>query len=290
MTEPSPSRVVITGASGRVGRVIAAEIAARHDAVGVDLTPGPQTQVIADFTDARAMREVLQGARAVVHVAALHVPDMDQQGREAFERVNVAGTRQLLELAGAAGVREFVYTSTTSIYGHALVPTDRAVWVTEALTPRPRDIYDETKLAAEQLCREAARHGMRVTVLRFSRCFPEPWPEFALYRCYRGVDPRDVAQAHVLSIGRLGDDFAVCNVSAATPFHRDDCELLWRDAPTVLRLRVPRLVEAFAARGWPLPARIDRVYVIEQAKRVLGYRPIGNVDAVLAQLPPADVN
>lgn len=286
MTEATPSRVVITGASGRVGRVIAAEIAARHEAVGVDLAPGPQTQVIADFTDAHAMREVLRGARAVVHVASLHVPDLDKRDRADFERVNVAGTRQLLELAGAAGVREFIYTSTTSIYGDALVPSDRAVWVTEALTPRPRDIYDETKLAAEQLCRDAARAGMRVTVLRFSRCFPEPWPEFALYRCYRGVDARDVAQAHVLSIGRLGDAFALCNVSAATPFHRDDCEPLWRDAPAVLRLRVPELVAAFSVRGWPLPARIDRVYVIEQAKRVLGYRPKGNVDSVLAQLPP----
>jgi nucleoside-diphosphate-sugar epimerase len=53
----------------------------------------------------------------------------------------------LLEAALENGAKRFVYTSTTSLYGHAMVSPEKAVWVTERLVPQPRDIYDVTKIA-----------------------------------------------------------------------------------------------------------------------------------------------
>ena len=54
---------------------------------------------------------------------------------------------------------------------------------------------------------------------------------------------------------------------------RDDVHLLRHDAPAVLRRRAPELVEAFARRGWPLPAGIDRVCDPARAIAALGWRP-----------------
>ena len=94
-----------------------------------------------------------------------------------------------------------MYTSTTSLYGDAMLPADgAAAWVDESLAPQPRDVYDETKLAAEEACREAARAGLACTSLRMSRCFPEEPRLVAIYRLYRGVDAEDVAQAHELAL------------------------------------------------------------------------------------------
>jgi UDP-glucose 4-epimerase len=71
--------------------------------------------------------------------------------------VNVNGTQLLLDAARRFGVKRFVFTSTTSVYGNAMKSDRTAVWVTESLAPQPRDVYDETKLAAEALCREATK-------------------------------------------------------------------------------------------------------------------------------------
>jgi hypothetical protein len=51
------------------------------------------------------------------------------------------------------------------------------------------------------------------------------------------------------------------------------CASYWRDAPTVLKARVPGIADLYAARGWTLPERIDRVYVIAHAEQRLGYQP-----------------
>ena len=128
-------------------------------------------------------------------------------------------------------------------------------------------------LDAEQLCRDAFSPSFSTAALRFSRCFPEPTPLMALYRLYRGVDARDVAEAFSLSLTAHFAQFEAINISGETPFQQDDCERLRLDASEVLRLRAPELVEEFSRRQWPLPASIDRVYVIEKAKALLGYRP-----------------
>ena len=67
------------------------------------------------------------------------------------------------------------------------------------------------------------------------------------------------------------------------PVSTADAQALWRDAPAVLAERVPALVAAFAARDWPLPTRIDRVYDASAAQRELGWRPAHGWNEVLAQ-------
>lgn len=267
-------RVLVTGSSGRIGGAIAARLALNHRVIGFDLRQGPLTAVTGDLRDTALLARQLPGVDAVVHTAALHVPDLAARTAQEFREINVDATRRLLQACGEAGVSRFVYTSTTSLYGDAMLPQGAAVWVTEGLTPRPRDIYDETKLAAEEACREAARAGLACTALRMSRCFAEDPRLVAIYRLYRGVDAQDVAQAHELALAASAGPFAVYNVSAPPPFRESDCGRLLADAAAVVQERVPWAAAEFARRGWKLPASIDRVYVVDRAITGLGYRPV----------------
>jgi len=268
-------RVLVTGSSGRIGGAIATRLSLRHHVTGVDLRPGPMTTAIADVSDTRQLATLCAGADAVVHTAALHVPDLAARCEQDFREVNVRATRRLLQACGEAGVARFVYTSTTSLYGDALLPlAGAAVWVTEELAPRPRDVYDETKLAAEAACADAARNGLPCVSLRMSRCFDEEARLIAIYRLYRGVDADDVAQAHELALASEREDFEIYNVSAPSPFVVADCRRLLEDAASVLLERHPWAEAEFARRAWLLPRSIDRVYVVDKAITGLGYRPL----------------
>ncbi len=177
-------RVLVTGAAGLVGSGLAALLRRDRDVVGLDLRPGAEVALLADI----ARPPPLAGFAAVVHVAALHAPHVGRVPDAEFRAVNVEATERLLDAALAAGIGRFVFTSTTSLHGHALEPRDgRAAWIDEAVPPEPRDVYDETKLAAEALVRAS---GLSHAILRMSRCFPEPLPEMAVHRLHRHRPPR----------------------------------------------------------------------------------------------------
>ena len=156
----------------------------------------------------------MKGVTAVLHAATLHKPHVATHSRQDFVDVNVTGTLNLLEEAAAAGVTAFVFTSTTSVFGDALVPPpgEPAAWVTEDVIPVPKNIYGVTKAAAEDLCQLFARnHSLRVIVLRTSRFFPEEDDNRAIREgyadanvkanefLYRRVDIEDVVSAHLLA-------------------------------------------------------------------------------------------
>lgn len=273
-------RVLVTGAAGLIGSAVAARLGREHDVVGLDLNPGSQVALLANCLDEADWRHRVSRVDAIVHIAALHAPHVGRRSDRDFRRSNVEATSRLLDFAISTGARHFVLTSTTSLYGHALDAEDRAVWVNEQLEPQPRDIYDETKLEAERLVASAGG-SMTVTSLRMSRCFPEPAELMAAYRLYRGIDRRDVAEAHALALGRNGPP-ATYVISATTPFPRSDAEELLHKAPAVIERRCPGLIERMAAEGWRLPSSIDRVYDSSLAQRELGFHPRYGVDACLA--------
>ncbi len=276
-------KIVVTGSAGRVGHAIHARLAREHEVVGFDEQPSPTTDVVARLQDVVALRRLVQNADAIVHVAALHAPHVGIRPDVDFERVNVEATDALTRIAIAAGVRRIIFTSTTALYGSGGI--DAAEWVDEDTVPRPKTIYHRTKIAAEQLLEKAAaEHGLAVTALRMSRCFAEPAPLMAAYRLHRGVDARDVAEAHALALEWEGAGFRRFVISGATPFRREDAAALATHAPEVLTRRAPELVAAFAARGWNLPAAIDRVYDPARARAGLGWTPRYGFEEVLGEL------
>lgn len=165
-------KVLVTGASGRVRRAIYIRLCSGHAVLGYDQAPSSTADIVASLEDTDRLRRALEGVNAVVHTAALHAPHVGLCSEAEFERVHVHCTAELLRLSLAAGIRRFVFTSTTALYGAAATPPGQAGWTAEDTVPQPRTIYHRTKLQAENLLEAAAGRGeLEVTVLRMSRCF-----------------------------------------------------------------------------------------------------------------------
>src|SRR3981189_1572024 len=164
--------------------------------------------------------------------------------------------------------RSFVYTSTTSVFGDALVPPPGApaAWITEDVTPAPKNIYGATKTAAEDLCQLFHRNqGLACVVLRTSRFFPEDDENNEGREAfsdenvkvneylYRRVDIDDVVSAHLLAAERAPNlGFRKYIVSATTPFRREDLERLRVDAPAVVGERVPDYEDVYRGLNWKM--------------------------------------
>jgi UDP-glucose 4-epimerase len=288
----------VTGSAGHLGEAVGRVLGEEEwEVVGLDLRPSPFTTVIGSVADPDVLRRSLVGVDAVIHGATLHQPHLRSHHHREFVETNVTGTTLLLEAAVAAGVRRFVYTSTTSAFGAALLPPPGApaVWVDEDLVPVARNVYGVTKVAAEDLCRLAHRdHGLPVVVLRVARFFPEPDEEFGAYPdgnvkanefLYRRVDLEDVVSAHRCALERAPSiGFGRFVVSATTPFSPGDTAALALDAPAVVRRLFPDQEAEYRRRGWSMFPRIDRVYDNARARRVLGWAPRHDFRSVLDSL------
>ena len=269
-------------------------------ALGLDLIPSPFTDAVGSICDREFVRHHLKGVQAIIHAATLHKPHVATHPNQDFVETNLTGTLILLEEAMTAGVQTFVFTSTTSAFGSALTPAPGApaAWITEDVVPVPRNIYGVTKLAAENLCELFHRQQRLATVvLRTSRFFPEADDDATIRdlsavpnaqaneMLNRRVDLEDVVRAHLLAVERAPEiGFGRYIISASTPFTRADLGELRTDAPAVVHRLFPDCAAAFAARGWRLFPRIDRVYVNDQARANLGWRPKYDFPHVLACL------
>jgi nucleoside-diphosphate-sugar epimerase len=294
-------KTLVTGSAGHLGEALVRTLrGANREAVGLDVLSSPFTAEVGSIVERAFVRRCMKGVEVVLHAATLHKPHVATHSRQDFVDVNVTGTLNLLEEAAAAGVKSFVFTSTTSVFGDALVPPPGApaAWITEDVMPVPKNIYGVTKAAAEDLCRLFHRnHGLSCIVLRTSRFFPEPDDDETVRTAYadenvkaneylsRRVDIEDAVSAHLLAAERApAIGFGRYIVSATTPFLPRDLALLRLDAPDVLRRRVPAWAAEYARRGWTMFASLDRVYVNERARRELGWSPRHDFVRVIRRL------
>jgi UDP-glucose 4-epimerase len=293
--------ILVTGSCGHLGEALMRQLRARGRAArGLDILASPFTDYVGSICDRDIVRKALKGVQAVVHAATLHKPHLATHSAQEFVDTNVSGTLVLLEEALAAGVRSFIYTSTTSAFGAALRPAAGApaAWITEDDRPVPRNIYGVTKVAAEDLCELFhRRHAMPVIILRTSRFFPEPDddPDIrgrydaanaqANELLYRRADIADIVEAHLLAIEKArAIGFGRYIVSATTPFREGDLAMLRHGAADVVRGLFPDCDALYAARGWSLFPEVDRVYVNSRARQALGWQPRYDFAHVLACL------
>lgn len=157
------SRILITGASGFVGRALLPVLAPRHRLVLAQRRTGGQPPVadaehrlVGDIGPETDWSAALRGVDAVVHLAAhVHVDDARADPALAM-RVNCAGTLRLAEAARRAGISRFVYLSSVKVNGET---SDDAPF-REDDAPRPEGAYARSKWAAEQgLAALAAKGG-----------------------------------------------------------------------------------------------------------------------------------
>lgn len=294
-------KILVTGSAGHLGEALMRTLRdGQHEAVGIDIQPSPFTREVGSIADRAFVARVMKGVDAVLHTATLHKPHVITHTRQDFVDTNISGTLNLLEEAVAQRVKSFVFTSTTSVFGDAMAPPagEPAVWVTEDLKPKPKNIYGVTKTAAEDLCELFHRdHGLGCVVLRTSRFFPEDDDEPAkrdnfnddnmklVEYLYRRVDIEDAVDAHLLAMERASAiGFARYIITATTPFTLDDLPELNVNAPSVVARYFPDVDAVLATRGWRIFPRIDRVYVNARARQALGWQPKYGFAEMLARI------
>ena len=137
------------GSAGHLGEALVRTLAPDNEVVGLDVIDSPFTQVVGTITERAIVASCMGGVDFVLHTATLHKPHLLTHTRQQFIDTNLTGTLHLLEAAAQAGVKGFVYTSTTSTFGRALTPleSDPTAWIEEHVTPVPKNIYGVTKTA-----------------------------------------------------------------------------------------------------------------------------------------------
>jgi dihydroflavonol-4-reductase len=277
--------VYVSGATGFVGSHVARELREQ----GADVRDER-----VDLLDPSALERAVDGCEVVVHVAALYSYDASPTE---IERVNVDGTRNLLQAARGKQVRRFLFTSTAGTCGP--VPGRPA---TEEDEPPARELtvpYKRTKLAAERLARAAGAIVVNPTT-PIGEGDRKPTPTGRMIAGVATgriqgfvatglnvVDVRDVARGHALALerGQPGERYLLGG--ADLPLEELFAAIADLAGRTRPRIRVPYAVAQVAGRaGLANPdevklARLPMYFTWEKARVRLGYAP-GPVEPALA--------
>lgn len=270
-------KVVVTGGAGRLARVVIDDLVAQNVSVlAVDSVRPEKLRcrfVRADLTDAGAVYDVVRGADAVLHLAAVPGPTIETAS--VTFRNNVLSTFHVAEAAANLGVRRLVFASSVFALGwhdDPLAYWPRYIPVDEAHPLTPFEAYGLSKATGEEICAQASRRsGMAVVSLRIMNVIPPegyqglPWPVPTDERPTRFVmwpwiDVRDAATACRLALlGSTTGYEAIYVAAAETRFDAPTRDLIQRVAPQV------EIRGALAGRS--------SVISLEKARRLLGFAP-----------------
>lgn len=298
-------KVLITGSAGHLGEALVRTLRQlQYEVIGIDIIHSPFTTHVGSIVDRSFVQQCMQGVQTVYHAATLHKPHVVTHSPQQFVDTNITGTLNLLQEAVAASVQQFIFTSTTSVFGDALIPPPGlpAAWITEAVTPVPKNIYGVTKAAAENLCQLYYRNfKLPCLILRTSRFFPEEDDHRDMRTAFaddnlkaneflfRRVELEDAVSAHLQAAERARTiGFGIYIISATSPFRPGDLALLRTNTPAVVEQYIPDYKAVYDSRGWKMHPAIDRVYVNEKARLELGWQPKYDFRHIIDRLKAGD--
>jgi nucleoside-diphosphate-sugar epimerase len=157
-------RVLVTGSTGYIGQQVALVAAGKgyqvhallRDCNSLLRPVHPNIHYFkGDLTDPKSITAAAQGCEAVLHAAAL--AQLWNKDRKLFYKVNVEGTKNMLEAARDQGVKKFVFTSTCGVLGPSY--TEPVCEDDPRRTAFEND-YEISKYCAEEVVREYARSGL----------------------------------------------------------------------------------------------------------------------------------
>lgn len=224
--------ILVTGGAGHLGNVLVRTLLEKGEKVRVLVLPGEDVSslegldfetVEGNILDPVQLRKAMQGVDLVYHMAALVAITSDKY--DLMYKVNVEGTRNVIEACRDMGVRRLVYTSSI----HALGRPEEGTTVDETVEfdqVNPAGAYDRTKAIASGLVQEAAKNGLDAVIVLptgvigpndFRRsemgemllAWMQQKPSISTDGAFDFVDVRDVAEGHILaaSLGRSGEAY-----------------------------------------------------------------------------------
>jgi nucleoside-diphosphate-sugar epimerase len=267
-------RIVVTGGSGKAGRAVVAELQVHdYNVIDVDVAasrdPDAPT-LVADLTDLGAVYDVLHGADALVHLAAIPAPNVLPDG-ETF-RINMMSTYNVFTAAVKLGLSRVVWASSETLIG---IPFDREqpryAPIDERHPRLPEFHYALSKLAGEVVAEQFTRwSGIPFVALRYSNVmephdydrFPsfQDDPRIRRWNLWGYVDARDVGQ-----VTRLALETETAGAEAFLVAAADTC---------MIRTSAELMAEVYPEV--PLRRTLDgneTLLSIDKARRMLGYEP-----------------
>jgi UDP-glucuronate 4-epimerase len=294
--------ILVTGGAGLIGRHLVDTLLARGNAVTVldnfdpfyprsikeDNIAGARRHqacrvVEGDLRDLDALRQSLKGPfDVIVHLAAKAGVRPSIEDPIAYQDVNVRGTQNLLQLAREWGTPQFVFASSSSVYG----VNPRVPWSEEDHVLQPISPYASTKVSGELLGHVYSHlYGMRFIALRFFTVYgPRQRPDLAITKFARlMLEDRPIP---VFGDGSTRRDYTyvediVGGIVSAVDYAQSPYEVinLGNNQTVTLREMIGGLERALG-----ISARIERLpeqpgdvpqtwASVEKAGRLLGYAP-----------------
>jgi len=283
-------RILITGASGTIGRFLTARLASEGHQM-IALGRKRADDIVSDFSryDLSEPSPRLPEANALVHCALHHEPGKFRGGEgqdpDLFRKLNVEGTAALFQAAKAAGCRKAVFLSSRAVYGDAR----RGETLVESDEPAPDSLYGQVKLDGERTLEELTDAHFSGVALRVTGVYGAPpgmtdhkWSGlFETFRAGGNVETRcatevhgdDLADAVARVLRTDGNGFDVFNVSDFLLDRRDLLALISDRAGTDTNLperatSVPGVMDTSRLRrlGWK-PGGLERLRAFINACR-----------------------
>jgi nucleoside-diphosphate-sugar epimerase len=255
--------VVVTGAGGNAGQAVSRLVAEAGFKLRMAdmVAPAPDIAMLGEFVrcDTRTPTDVqraVEGADAVVHLAAWHSAHRPPVSDATIFAVNVDGTFNVLQACRAEGAGAVVFASSMA-YGWG-------------------SVYSVTKVIGEELCRaHREMTGASVAMLRYHEFIPAPYLEFGPRLLRNGVDRSDVAAATLAALRATVERRVELFCTIVHTDHGMPPEVVEdfrRLGPQWCEEQLPGargLIEKYALN---LPERVEQ-HDLDEAARVLGWRP-----------------
>jgi nucleoside-diphosphate-sugar epimerase len=298
----------VTGATGFVGGALVRKLCEQGHEVHASIRNPDKARDLQDIgikvfkgdvTDKESMREAMQGVDGVFHVAGWY--KIGSRDKSDGERVNIQGTRNVLELMQELKIPKGVYTSTLTInsdtHGGLVDETYR-------FTGKHLSEYDRTKAVAHDIAQEFIKHGLplvivmpgliygpgdtstlRTNIIDFLKERLPMLPTQTAF-CWAHVD--DIVQGHILAMekGKIGETYII----AGEPYEIVDAfrlasQMTGKRAPMTAPYQVMKVLsvlvkpldhflpESYTSEGLRIVAGVTYWGDNSKAKRELGYNP-----------------
>ncbi|HEY0547578.1 MAG TPA: GDP-mannose 4,6-dehydratase [Pyrinomonadaceae bacterium] len=240
--------------------------------------------VEADIRDRAALDEIFAATKfdAIVHLAARAGVRPSLTEPQLYAETNINGTLNLLELAREHGIKQFVFGSSSSVYGiNAKVPFSEEDQIRQPISP-----YAATKAAGELICHTYSHlYGIRCVCLRFFTVYgARQRPDLAIHKFARLIDEGQAIP--VFGDGTTRRDYTyiddiIQGVRAAIDYDESDYEIFNLGESRTVELReLIALLEkeldskAVINRQPMQPGDVPQTFAdITKARKLLGYDP-----------------